>query len=527
MEPTSAAPALRSDVFAAAVEHAEREAAVDRIDRLVVEVQDGLELTADAVREMIDGAQRRGWPEVVRAAMYLELVRTAREGGAAHAAAIESLLERADADGDEAACAIALARRSRELTSRADPSMAAASDRDLARAAVLTEHATGRALDRARAHINCAIAYGLRDLWELEDEQYREAEIVLRAACEQNRLLSAILFNRVEVQANWACALRELQDIDGVEQRARAAREALRAADVPEMPAGWQAELRILAALLEAIAPDPARAPLELPAAEGEYAVHVHLALAASSTDLERALEHARAATAADRVEHPNVRSLALCMAAEIEAAIAGAETAGLAYARHLARLRWDNRLSSLASMQSLLHAERLRAEHAILSQHAYLDDLTRLGNRRALMRYLEGLGAQGVSLVAMVLVDLDRFKDVNDNFGHGMGDRTLVRLAGLLRSAVRVGDLAVRLGGDEFLLLLASARPDAARRRAEAIRVAVATEPWHEIAPELRVTASLGLACGAPQRADALIAAADSALYRAKAAGGNRLRER
>src|SRR5450755_3217383 len=87
--------------------------------------------------------------------------------------------------------------------------------------------------------------------------------------------------------------------------------------------------------------------------------------------------------------------------------------------AKHLSRRRWVARLSSLASMQSLLHAERLRSEHHLLSQHAYPDDITRLGNRRALRRFIDGLVSQGVTAVALVLVDLDHFKDVNHSYGH------------------------------------------------------------------------------------------------------------
>jgi diguanylate cyclase (GGDEF)-like protein len=238
--------------------------------------------------------------------------------------------------------------------------------------------------------------------------------------------------------------------------------------------------------------------------------------------DMEALGEAEQALASIDRGESPRVHSLALCVAAEIEAAVAGRETAGLRYAKHLSRRRWVARLSSLASMQSLLHAERLRSEHHLLSQHAYLDDLTRLGNRRALRRFIDGLVSHGVSAVALVLVDLDHFKDVNDRYGHSAGDETLVRVAVILRGAVRAQDVAVRLGGDEFLLLLALADPEAARRRSEAIITAIAAEDWDQIRAGLRVTASIGLAWGDPRQLEDLSTAGDAALYRAKTKGGN-----
>jgi diguanylate cyclase (GGDEF)-like protein len=186
--------------------------------------------------------------------------------------------------------------------------------------------------------------------------------------------------------------------------------------------------------------------------------------------------------------------------------------------------MRWAVRMSELTSMHSLLSAERLRAEHALLSQHAYLDDLTGLGNRRALLAHMEGLAAQEVDSVTLVLVDVDNFKPINDTYGHAVGDETLVHLADVLRGAVRSGDIAVRLGGDEFLLVLSSIGALAARRRAKDILAAIAAVPWDGVTPGLTVSVSLGLASGAPRDLEQLTALADTALYRVKAAGGNRL---
>jgi diguanylate cyclase (GGDEF)-like protein len=244
-----------------------------------------------------------------------------------------------------------------------------------------------------------------------------------------------------------------------------------------------------------------------------------------SAADLARAAAEAELAVVGiDARFSPTPYNLALCVAAEIDADRLRSETPGLRYGRHLARMRWAVRMSELTSMHSLLSAERLRAEHALLSQHAYLDDLTGLGNRRALLAHMEGLAAQEVDSVTLVLVDVDNFKPINDTYGHAVGDETLVHLADVLRGAVRSGDIAVRLGGDEFLLVLSSIGALAARRRAKDILAAIAAVPWDGVTPGLTVSVSLGLASGAPRDLEQLTALADTALYRVKAAGGNRL---
>ena len=82
--------------------------------------------------------------------------------------------------------------------------------------------------------------------------------------------------------------------------------------------------------------------------------------------------------------------------------------------------------------MESLIDVARLSAEHAELQQHAFLDDLTGLANRRALARFTQGLLGRGVRTAAVALVDLDRFKLVNDGHGHAVGDAVLQRMRGV-----------------------------------------------------------------------------------------------
>ena len=487
-------------------------------------MQDGVPIPAGEIEELVTGADRRDWPEVVRAGLFLAAARSLSEPHGVHLGATTRLLERAQADGDVVMTAVALAMRAQVANTSHDPASTVAADRDLARASIMLETAAGSSLEHASAHNECARAFGERDLWELELEHYGAAEKALEGEIGRELVLPAILYNKAEVELNWCAALREIDDARVLAHRARLAREALSEADVSALPDSWRHELRIFATLLSAIERGGGPVDPVSPPAEGSYAGYVRLTRALSIEDHEHALAEAeKALVLIDYGQSRQVHNLALCVAAEIEAAAAGRQTAGLRYAKHLAWQRWAARLSSLASMQSLLHAERLSSEHALLSKHAYLDDLTRLGNRRALLRFIDGLVSEGVTAVALVLVDLDRFKAVNDRYGHSIGDDTLVRVAAVLRGAVRAQDVAVRLGGDEFLLVLALPNPDAARRRAEAIVAAIAGEDWEQIRPGLRVTASLGLAWGDPRQLEDLRRAADAGLYRAKTSGGNR----
>jgi len=133
---------------------------------------------------------------------------------------------------------------------------------------------------------------------------------------------------------------------------------------------------------------------------------------------------------------------------------------------------------------------------------------------------------------LAMILLDIDHFKAVNDTHGHLAGDQVLRAVAGIIRSQLRDYDIAGRYGGEEFAVLLPHTQPGQARRIAERLRLAVAAAPLTAGAGDdpparVRVTVSAGVAslaeCGPGLQA--LIAAADAALYDAKAAGRNRVR--
>jgi diguanylate cyclase (GGDEF)-like protein/PAS domain S-box-containing protein len=169
---------------------------------------------------------------------------------------------------------------------------------------------------------------------------------------------------------------------------------------------------------------------------------------------------------------------------------------------------------------------ERQRAEDE-LAALAALDPLTGLANRRAFTQLLEErVGAGAVGDAALLLVDVDNFKDVNDLRGHVVGDQVMCGLARLLPEHAGPGAVVARLGGDEFAVLLAQVDPGQALARAERLCDAVARTPVLAGGQALRVSVSVGVAPVEPRSGPTeVLAAADLALYEAKGAGRNRAR--
>ena len=166
----------------------------------------------------------------------------------------------------------------------------------------------------------------------------------------------------------------------------------------------------------------------------------------------------------------------------------------------------------------------RLRSEERI-RHDAVHDPLTGLANRTLLRDRLEQALARSERkgrVSGLLFVDLDNFKNVNDEFGHAMGDAVLVELGKRLQSAVRPTDTVARLGGDEFVVVCEELDEETAfrlgRRLHEAIQLPVAAE-----GVEHHLSASIGIALGDTD-ADALLGNADSAVYRAKAHGPGRV---
>lgn len=176
--------------------------------------------------------------------------------------------------------------------------------------------------------------------------------------------------------------------------------------------------------------------------------------------------------------------------------------------------------------------SQRIAAEQALLASQreletlARVDSLTGLPNRRQFDERLALAVARSQRPglpVALVYLDIDHFKQINDSLGHGAGDHVLRTFARRLLGSVRAGDLVARLGGDEFAVLVEDAAlPDAAKAIARKL-IATMAEAITVDTTSAQATTSIGIAfCSGRTRAAELMAAADAALYRAKKAGRN-----
>ena len=162
----------------------------------------------------------------------------------------------------------------------------------------------------------------------------------------------------------------------------------------------------------------------------------------------------------------------------------------------------------------------------------AVTDQLTGLHNRRYMESQLDALVRRAVvgggDPVALLVIDIDHFKQVNDSFGHGVGDEVLREFAVRLASNVRAIDLAVRFGGEEFVVVMPDTELAHAHRIAERIRRQVAGSPFRVLGGEelLTVTISIGVAAslGEGDTPETLIRRADEAMYEAKDRGRNRV---
>ena len=509
-----------------------RRAAVLTAFHLVQDVQTpAVECARGQIAELLHEADTHGWSDVTTTLLYaLAVDADANRPAQAHAA-VDALVQRAERDCDSAMLAAGLGMRA-ELSARSGT--LSSFGPDVSRAMLLLD-VPADPLAVASAMICIALAYEALNLWELGIELYSRAEALL-PLCDDQILAPVTGLNRAQARFWWTAALIEVGQGDAAVTVATQETSVFH-----ELPASWEDELvtsRLaqlvlcgqattgqvieLAGLLDRLALTNwlARAQIHLalahhslrlddrPAARRESELALDLCLAHGTTD--QRLFALWTAQLVDQVEHP-AGGLAVA-----------------AYARALAEQRWQERMGRLAVAYDQVSGARLRGEHDYLVRRTMEDPLTGLGNRRALDERLDYLRATlgAHEPVSMLVVDVDRFKRVNDIFGHEVGDQVLRAIAHALAAVLRPEDLAFRFGGDEFGAVIAGAPPHVVQARAEQIGQLVNAEDWADIRPDLKVSVSVGAASAIGiEDIDSLYARADHALYAAKSDGQGLLR--
>lgn len=158
----------------------------------------------------------------------------------------------------------------------------------------------------------------------------------------------------------------------------------------------------------------------------------------------------------------------------------------------------------------------------------ANMDPLTRLNNRRAFYQLVEPqfTERQVKKAASILMVDIDRFKSINDTYGHNFGDEVLVKVAALIRDTLRKNDILARWGGEEFIIFLPYTQEQEASTLATRLCENIAKLSFTQSQQKVNVTASIGIvtSCSAINQLPMLIEVADKHLYQAKRAGRNQI---
>jgi two-component system cell cycle response regulator len=162
------------------------------------------------------------------------------------------------------------------------------------------------------------------------------------------------------------------------------------------------------------------------------------------------------------------------------------------------------------------------------MAEMSTVDELTQLHNRRYFIDALEGefeRASRYKSEMALVILDLDNFKKINDTYGHPTGDKVLSCIGRILKQLVRRSDLACRYGGEEFAVVLPNVNKEGIYTAYERFRETVSKQLFEHESKQFHVTVSIGIAfSNDAESSDDLLAHADQALYRAKESGKNRV---
>ncbi|WP_018810233.1 sensor domain-containing diguanylate cyclase [Salinispora pacifica] len=391
------------------------------------------------------------------------------------------------------------------------------------------------------AHTGIAIGYAQLRLYELAEPQFQAAyESTLQATYPDNGNRAMWLCNLAESNLTWALELYQVGQVAEAEQHLTAAEDyAVRAAAEASGPKAevWRHLGLLFAASARAEGRDPTGAADDIPrciaqlqafgvpAQQAEVLLcrPFHAVALNRSGRLDEALRVIEEAVVDLSSDVAWLVSAALHRTHAVLLAKNGARDAGpgLTYGDALAELLWRQRHRWLHAAVSMQSYDVLRWQHEQAERAARTDPLTGVANRRGLDNFLRKLADPGTvddDRVAVLTLDVDCFKRINDSQGHAAGDEVLRAVAQALTTSVRRGDFVARLGGDEFVAILpgadCAAAEQVARRAVAAVR---GLTPW-------RTGVSVGVASGAAHSLGMSLADADRAMYAAKRAGGNQV---
>jgi diguanylate cyclase (GGDEF)-like protein len=451
-------------------------------------------------------------------------------------AAGDLMLAAAERDGDAGWRSNALALRAATRTLLGDGDLAEydidAVLRDLAAAEATLAGGIEDLCVAANAHVAVGICYHRLRLYELAEPHYaagydlasRYADPDLPAICQ---------VNLADLHLQWALELYRIGDFaDADKHNLIAESHASRVGrDCAASDTYWHDQAALCVGCARADGDDPAGAAAQIRTygdrirASGRVDMWLvcvpFLAIAlAGAGRHEEALavtEQALAELPAESGEWLTAAALTHTQAVLLVQTGAPQARAVLRYGDRLAGALWRERLRTLHTAEALRSYEQLRAEHDRLSRSADTDALTGVPNRRAFDRELARLASGGgTATTAVLIIDLDKLKPLNDASGHATGDKALRAVAAALTGQLRGRDLLARIGGDEFCAVLEGTDTDEAVEVADRIVRAVRSL-------DLTITVSVGIATGPNVAIHDTLHRADRAMYVAKGAGGDR----
>ncbi len=526
-------------------------ALVSRAGELLAQVQQGCRHApvdaTGAVDTLVTQARHSAHPGVLaRLLRAAAAVRLAADSPGAPLGQVDALLDELlghaarhglvlfEADGHAIAARLALVRGDEDAAMTAIASAMARLDEPLHPDAPLGEAEWQRTLHAT--YLGVAVVLTQLGVHELAEPILGRAERTALAAADGPALVLCG-YHRIRLMLGWGLRLERAARISAAHQCLTAAAGVARmlattAADA-DVPVGHHALLAAARALGEPAAdPDAVAAELVRQLAGATCRDDrrlAQIALARARAAAGHPEEAVRDLTRAHGEVHAGDRTLHLALVRELGRLRAGLDPDGTAtdvlrgYAAELESELWSTREARIAALRARVANERLRREHGAVAAQAMSDPLTGLPNRRALDTELaDALHDPATLPLAVAVVDLDGFKDVNDRSSHARGDEVLRAVATALRNALRGGDLVARYGGDEFVVLLPRTPSQAAAAALVRAARAVARLP---VGLARAVTLSAGVTSArAGEDTAALLERADAAMYAAKRRGGNQV---